>query len=301
MPKIPSNSDRPHGFTFVELVVALGIAAAVIVVAAMAYGTIAVNGISKRKASVNLSGSSLFPTEKKIAVNEGPSLSATAMANIMRMKFLDDLGLASAVVCLARNIPNTERPTNFIITTNIDARRLVTPEDFRTKLIDIGNNVYTNFSTNALGNGATLAPNLSIYILVPTTSATNVSVHAIYESDWFTTTNSPAGVYAVVRRFVGDTMTDYYHVFYPGSTHNPTNRPAAAFFTTAGTTNTNGNTNYNKAENRPFYFVWWPDPMNRTNGSQYPSETNSTNPRGDYMNQAGNTSYFLVFPAFPAL
>lgn len=301
------RAPRATGFTFVEIVVALGIGAMIIAVAAIAYGAIGRNGISRRQVNVNIGSSAMSafygstnPGNVQIAVSEAPSFGAAAMADNMRGRLLEDIASASAVVCLARNAPNLSRPTNLIIPAGLDARKLVTPENFRTNLIQTNTGVYTNFSTNSLGNGSTVANNLSLYVLSSPLNATNLTVAAIYESDWLTVTNAPAGVYASVRRYVGNTMTDYYHVFYPGATHNPTNRPAAAFFTKSDTTT--GDPRYRLAENRPFYFVWWPDPMNQTNGSQYPSEaTIPPGARGDYMLQAGATSYFFVIPAFPPL
>lgn len=294
-----------HGFTFVELVVALGIGAMVIAVSIMAYGTINAQGTSRRQLNVDIGINNAFAfygwTDPHTAVSEAPSFAATAMANSLREQFLGDLSSATAVVCLARNRANVIRPTNFVIPTNIDARMLVTPDNFRTNLIDTGGAVYTNFnaSTNTV-NGATVATNSTVYMLYSAANSTNITVDAIYEADWVTVTNAPVGVYASVRRYVGTNMTGYYHVFYPDATRNPVTRPAAAFFTMANTTN--GDSRYRKAENRPFYFVWWPDPSRRDLLSTYPTETtNATNARSDYMLNAGGTSYFFALPAFPPL
>jgi len=292
------------GFTFVEIIVALGIGAMVVAVATMAYSSIGRYGVSRRQTTVNigLTNAAAFygAASGSVGVSEAPSFAAAAMANSLRERFLGDLSSATAVVCLARNKANTNRPTNFTLPANFDARTLVTPENFRTNLIDTNGTTYTSFSTNSLGNGATVATNLSIYMLYSATNATSITVDAIYESDWVAVTNAPAGVYASVRRYVGTTLTDYYHVFYPEATHNATVRPSAAFFTRSDTAT--GDARYRLAEHRPFYFVWWPDPMNQTNGSQYPGETTvPVGARGDYMLQSGATSYFLVFPAFPPL
>jgi hypothetical protein len=257
-------------------------------------------------------------TDPQVAVSEAPSFAATAMANSLRERFWGDLSSATAVICLARNTANSIRPTNFSLPSTLDARTLVSPENFRTNLIDPGNVVYTNFSTNTLGNGPSRATNLTVYVLYSVSNPTNIAVDAIYESDWVSVTNAPVGVYASVRRYVGTNMTDYYHVFYPadnpeGTTPNgtfnpvqhPTSLPSAAFFTKAGTTG--GDSRYRLAENRPFYFVWWPDPMNRTLLSQdpYPGQANKilnpTNVSDFYTRQFGATSYFFAFPAFPPL
>jgi len=295
------------GFTFVELVVALGIGAMVIAVSIMAYGTINSQGTSRRQLNVNIGINNAFAfygwTDPQTAVSEAPSFAATAMANSLRDQFLGDISSASAVVCLARNLPNvnTLRPTNLAIPTNMDVRTLVSPDNFRTNLIDPSGAVYINFnaSTNTV-NGATVAMNSTVYMLYAAANSTNVTVDAIYEADWVAVTNAPVGVYASVRRYVGTNMTGYYHVFYPNATRNPTNRPAAAFFNISSATN--GDSRYRKAENRPFYFVWWPDPSQRDLNSTYPTETtNAANARSDYMLNSGGTSYFFAVPAFPAL
>ncbi|MEI6278854.1 MAG: prepilin-type N-terminal cleavage/methylation domain-containing protein [Verrucomicrobiae bacterium] len=301
---------RSSGFTFVELLVALCIGATVLVVAVMAYSAIGSSAPSRRQVNVQIGLANMvnfYPGSlgTTVAVSEAPSMGATAMANSMRERLCSDISFATAVCCLARNKGNFLRPTNISIPTNIDARTLVSPDQFRA-IIDTNSAVYTNFnSTTNLINGATTATNLTIYILCSTNSSTNIDVRAIYESDWVTVTNAPAGTYASVRRYNGESMTDYYHVFYPNKTNNAFQRPVAAFFTKSSTTN--GDADYRKAENRPFYFVWWPDPSwvpypNATAlTSKYPTETTSTNARGDYMNQAGTTSYFFVIPAFPSL
>lgn len=296
-------SRGTEGFTFVEIVVALAIGAAVIVAAVMAFGAVNSQGLSRRQVTVDIGINNAFAfygwTDAKAAVSEAPSFAATAMANSLRDQFLDDVSAATAVVCLARNKPNTFRPTNFAIPASLDARTLLTPENFRTNLIDTNGTIYTNFSTNSFGNGATTATNLSVYMLYAADNMTNVTVDAIYESDFVPCTN-PNGTYATVRRYVGTNMTGYYHVFYPDVTNNVYTRPRAAFFSRSA--GSGGDSRYRQAENRPFYFMWWPDPSTRDLASDYPTETNSpSGARADYMQQSGATSFFFTFPAFPPL
>jgi len=284
-------------------VVALAIGAAVIAASVMAFSTINSQGLSRRQVAVDIGINNAFAfygwTDAKAAVSEAPNFAATAMANSLREQFLSDISAATAVVCLARNKPNTYRPTYLVIPSSLNARTLITPENFRTSLIGTNGAIYTNFSTNSFGNGSTTATNLSVYMLYAAENMTNVTVDAIYESD-FVNTSDPPGVYASVRRYVGTNMTGYYHVFYPESTNDAFRRPAAAFFTRSSASG--GDSRYRQAENRPFYFLWWPDPSRRELDSTYPSEsTNSASPRSDYMLQAGATSFFFCFPAFPPL
>ena len=304
----PDRSARA-GFTFVELMVGLVIGAAVIMVAVMAYGAISSNGPSRRMDSVALGTNSipLYGTNiaygtnaTLIAVSEAPSYSAAAMAESMRERLLGDIASASAVCCLGRNKANPSglRVTNLVLTNNFDVRGMVTPENFRTNLIEPVQNAFIAYS-----GAATNSTNLSIYILGSSGNATNFIVKAIYETDLLTLTNNPPGVYASVRRFVGSVMTDYYHVFYPtpANTNQPTvPKPLAVFFDQPSNT---GNFPYNVASNRPFYFVWWPDPARKNlayNG--YAAESGSTtNARAAYSDLAGTTSFFFVIPAFPPL
>ena len=297
------------GFTFVELMVALVIGAGVIMVAVMAYGAITQNGPSRRMDNLALGTNSipLYGTNiaygtnaTLIAVSEAPSYAAAAMAESMRERLLGDIASASAVCCLGRNKANPSglRVTNLALPTNFDVRGMVTPENFRTNLIEPVQNAFVAYS-----GAATNSTNLSIYIFGSSGNATNVIVKAIYETDLLTLTNNPPGVYASVRRFVGPVMTDYYHVFYPtpppGSSQRTTFTPLAVFFDQASNTN---NSPFNQASNRPFYFVWWPDPARKFLASSYASESGSTtNARAAYSDLAGATSFFFVIPAFPPL
>ncbi len=306
-PKNPNSGWSPGpsglaGFTFVELVVAMCIAAGVIMVAVLAYGTISRSGPSRRQANVRLTVTNAInfynSSNSLIAVSEAPSFASAAMAESMRERLVRDISTASAVCCLARNNPNIPglRPTNLALPTNFDVRGMVTPENFRTNLIDRSGEVYVSYS------GATTSTNLSIYILGYSGYSTNVLVRAIYETDLVSVTGNPPGVYASVRRYVGTTMTDYYHVFYPGQTNNFS--PLAVFFEkeSLGTSGTNAVDRYRMAENKPFYLVWWPDPArdNLASGYQPESLTNAS-PRFVYSGMAGATSFFFVIPAFPPL
>lgn len=309
MPKYPprtSSSTFPTlaiqaGFTFVELLVAICIGAAVITVAVLAYGTISRNGHPQRQTNIRLSVTNAInfynSSNTLIAVSEAPSFSSAAMAESMRERLVRDISTASAVCCLARNNPNIPglRPTNIALPTNFDVRGMVTPDNFRTNLIDKTQEVYVSY------NGATTSTNLSIYILGSSGDSTNVLVKAIYETD-LVTVSTPPGVYASVRRYSGTIMTDYYHVFYPDQTNSFS--PLAVFFekSSLGISGTNSVDRYRKADDRPFYLVWWPDPARKNLASAYaPESLTNASPRFIYSGMAGATSFFFVIPAFPPL
>jgi Tfp pilus assembly protein PilE len=290
------------GFTFVELVVALGIGAAVLAAGVLAYGTISRSGPSRRQANVRLTVTNAInfyaSTNTLIAVSEAPSFASASMAESMRERLIRDVSSASAVCCLARNSPNIPglRTTNLPLPTNFDVRGMITPENFRTNLIDRTEEVHVAYS------GATTSTNLSIYILGYSGYSTNVLVKAIYETDFVSLTNNPPGVYASVRRYSGGTLTDYYHVFYPGQTNNFS--PLAVFFEreSLGTSGVASVDRYRKAAGRPFYLVWWPDPARKDLASGYqPESPTSSDSRFVYSGMAGATSFFFVIPAFPSL
>lgn len=313
-------SPPASGFTFVELLVAMGIGAMVIVVAVMAYGAIASTGISRGEFSINIGATNsgnFYGREGMWSVSRAPSFAAAVAADSMKDRLLSDIEFASAVVCLPRNKVNAIRSNSFTIPANIDPRNLNTPNDFRVNIIDPSAAVYSTFtsSTNLINGATTNATNLTIYILEAATTPTNwdtpasravtVPVRAIYESDLVRITNSAGGpgMFASVRRYEGSELTQYYHVFFadnPRATNSAfkiTNSPAAAFFSVG-----NGNPLYRKATNMPFYFVWWPDPSRQNLASPYLPESSLPNtPRTNYSGNAGRTPYFFVIPEFPSL
>jgi Prokaryotic N-terminal methylation motif len=288
------------GFTFVEMVVAMSIGATVIMVAVLAYGAIARNGPSRRQSNITLTNAVAFygTANNIIAVSEAPSFAAAAMAESMRERLISDIASASAVCCLGRNKPNPSglRVTNLALSTNLAVSGMVTPENFRTNLIEPIQNAYV-----AYRGATTNSTNLSMYILGYSGNTTNVLVKAIYETD-LVSLSSPPGVYASVRRYVGPMMTDYYHVFYPGQANNFS--PLAAFFdqSSLGSSGTPSIDRYRQAAGRPFYFVWWPDPARKNLASSYgPESLTNSDPRWDYSGMDGATSLFFVIPAFPPL
>jgi hypothetical protein len=57
---------------------------------------------------------------------------------------------------------------------------------------------------------------------------------------------------------------------------------------------------FKMAAERPFYFVWWPDPGARHLGPQ-PNTLSVTDPRQAYNHMAGRTAFMFTVPMFPAL
>jgi len=290
------------GFTFIEILVALCIGAAVLTAGILAYNSIVVYGPSRAK-SLNVTiSSSVFQNFygaafADVSVSPAPDYNAAAMAESMREKLYSDISSSIAVFSLGRNglSTNAMRPSTLPIAAT-NARTLNSPEEFRLFLVnfDASAALFTAYS------GAMTATNSSTYILGRSTNSAAVTVRAVYETDLLTTT-SPPGVYASVRRYEGTSLTDYYHVFYPGEANSF--QPLAVFFDReAGVTGVATTDTYKKAANRPFYFLWWPDPTVSTLENRNTPETLfTTEPRAEYSPMSAKTSFFFVIPAFPAL
>ena len=57
---------------------------------------------------------------------------------------------------------------------------------------------------------------------------------------------------------------------------------------------------FKAAAERPFYFVWWPDPAARHLGAQ-PNTLAPSDPRQAYNHMGGRTAFMFTVPMFPAL
>jgi len=272
-----------RAFSYVELLVAISIGAAVITAAAIAFATITANRPSSLQqelvqvGSINLM-SFYAITAEEVSVSRAPSYNSVAFASSLRDQLLADAASAVGIFCLPRNGPVATRPSTLGIPQTTDARSITNGASFRQLLPDLAN--YSASTSNAIrGNRS------SLFILGPSLNPTNLVVRSIYETDLIVTTN-PAGIYASVRRYVGNVNTAYYHVFYPDS---------ANFFSPLAYLHRRDLANN---VTRPFYLVWWPDPATRT----LPSTHNLTDDtRQGYTNLAQATSLFFVLPMYPAL
>jgi hypothetical protein len=286
------------------MLVALGIGAAVMSAGIMAYSSIVVGGPSRTKSFDVPISSATFQilygqSSSNVAVSQAPDYAAAAMAESMRVALERDVSSSVAVFCLAREGLSSVamRPTSLTVATNFDARTLSSPEDFRA-FLDPAASVFTAFS------GAMTTENSSTYILGRSTTASEVRVRAIYETDMIPTAD-PAGIYASVRRYEGTSLTGYYHVFYPDRPGVAQSfQPHAVFFSKeALATGVAAADTFRRAANRPFYFLWWPDPSVSTLETLTSPESglSTTEPRAEYYNMKEKTSLFFVLPAFPPL
>ena len=293
---------RRGAFSLIELLVAAALAACVATTAVMIYQNLAASGgtrsvygtVTVGAPLANFYGGSATTIDAYFAPNYGRA----AQAEIVRDQFITDLQKASAVFCLGRNGVNTLRPTTITVSSTFRGDSLGMPDDFRA-LIDPGGNTFLAY------RGASYATNASIFILEPSQDASSLSVLAIYDID-LTAASSPAGTYASVKRYVGSTLTDYYDVFYPASAGTRAFNPLVVCFErSARQSLVEGDSidRLKQAAQRPFYFVWWPDPSAHTLEAFASPEGSltSADPRASYPNMGGRTAFFMVVPMFPAL
>ncbi|MEI6338319.1 MAG: hypothetical protein WCQ57_07015 [Verrucomicrobiota bacterium] len=307
-PERPGNESRRlnRGFTFVEALMALAIAAGVITTAVIAYQA-ATQASSRAKSygAVQLPENVLFNfyalSGYYVDTYFAPNYGRVAQAEVVRDAFSDDVSHASAVYCLGRSLQasSAQRPSVIPIDPNYDARRLDTPEAFRLFLARAVPATEGYFSAY---RGASAAQNLSILILWPSDSSTELWVRAIYEVD-FVASVSPAGTYASVRRYQGTGCTEYYDIFYPASNGTVAFKPLSVHFERkARLATVEGDNDLLKlAANRPFYFIWWPDPAAPALEALSSGTFSTGDPRAAYAAMIGRTSLFMVVPMFPAL
>ncbi|MDD5200608.1 MAG: prepilin-type N-terminal cleavage/methylation domain-containing protein [Terrimicrobiaceae bacterium] len=300
------NIRHCSGFSLVELLVATALAAAVITTAVMIYQNLTASGGLRPSYGTVTVGAPLANfyggTATTISAYFAPSYGRAAQAEVVRQQFIDDLQHASAVYCLGRSGVNTLRPTSISVSASLRGDSLDTPDAFR-QLIDPTATTFTAYS------GASTARNASIFILVPSATPAaatatepavlpTLSVLAVYDID-LTPTTSPAGTYASVIRHVGNTLTDYYDVFYPASAGIFAFNPLVVCFGRAGGASSDP---LKLAAERPFYFVWWPDPAAHALEAFSSATTGGAgDPRSAYAAMGGRTAFFFVVPMFPAM
>jgi prepilin-type N-terminal cleavage/methylation domain-containing protein len=298
--RVPRNRS---GFTFVEVLIAAVIGAAVLAAVVVAYGTITRLPGRLERLDVTLPGGVhdgfYGAGAGYVTIAPAPNYWEAVKAREMKDRLEDDINKASAVFCLGRNGHMAGvRPNVLNVTDDEDFRDVATPDAFLT-FLGVGEPGLAS-SFVASPGGVLSAPNMTIFVLKQLASQMGnaMEVQATYEID-FVAASSPSGTFASVRRYDGGAApTHYYHVFYPGdsNTGNPF-RPLAIFFGRADRPTPGP---FDLAPNYPFTFVWWPDPLvsflsDRATGAA------AILPRSGYANMGGRTSLFFVLPTFPPL
>lgn len=308
---------RFGGFSLVEVLVASSMAAVFLGVAVVAYDAIVANKrqpYSSGRVDVgvgnlqNFFGASAPQDDLGNAVGFrvipwAPNYAKSGELDLLRDAFMDDVGTASAVFCLSRVGLNTYRPTTIPLSLGVDARMVDTPEAFANVAnVAAGSAVFTPFR----GRPPATARNGSVFVLRPSPTPTRLAVGAIWDIDLVPTT-SPPGTYVAIRRYQGTSLTLPFEIFYPADENTQDFSPLFASFERRArkVQPEVAYDKFKKAANRPFFFMWWPDPADAylepfPVGSA-PTFNTSTDPRADYRNMSGRTSFFFVVPMFPAL
>jgi len=302
---LPDPKRRTEAFTLVELLVAAAIGAAVITAAVVGFGVI--TNLSAESGSVNVklpSGavSDLYGTSSAfVTVAPNPNYFQGIQARLLKDRLVRDAAAGTAIFCLGRDFRGSPsvRPLSLPVQQNTDFRTNTSPDAFRSTFsAQLG--AFPSGQNGALN----WAQNASIFVLGTLDnvlqSSNNLAVLAVYEVDFVPTSEPAGGTFASVRRFSGTNNavpTDYYHAFYRGEANGANGfRPLAAFFPRAAA---GGGGAFALATNRPFSFIWWPDPLvSKLEGEAVP--TGSSVP-GSYANMGDRTGLFFVLPAFPPL
>ena len=326
-------------FTSMELLMAMAVGAVAISAATVAFGTfVRTQPKVGSSVSVNLGTARMGayygrPTQATVQAHTAPNYGALAKAERLRELFLADTMRGTAVYCLYRTTPNTYHPTVIPFDPVVDAANqqtgsLDTILSFRQHLINksaLTGVTAANF-TAARNHTAYPVPfardittynyGCSIFILGHSRFSQQLVVIAIYDVD-VDKMSAPDGFYASVKRWAGEAgqpavFTSSYEVFYPPSnttTWPTTNDAFAPLFVAFERDNKRVQVEsvaidrFKVAKEHPFYFVWWPDPANRsldtslTSGSIPPS----TSPSNVYYHLAGRTAFMFTIPMFPTL
>lgn len=321
---------RAGGFTSVELLLVLALSAMIIGGAVVSYGTVvrsqpSVSSIVTIPLGTTRMQNFYGLSSPNLNAAMAPQYGALALAEELREQFLADTLAATAVYCLPRDAMNTWRPS--VIPYNPTLHdELDTPQKFRAHIIanaGVAESLYRDYR-NPLNDRTPVPENASIFVLGYSKYAGYLKVAAIYDIDIirFTGTNEPNGILASVKRYA-DSATSAtpsilgymggYDVFYepsvPGATRASqwANDGFTPLFVTfersvrlAVRESPSTIERFKRAAERPFYFIWWPDPAVRHLGP-VANTFYSGDPRQAYNQMGGRTSFMFTVPMFPAL
>lgn len=318
------------GFTSVELLLVLALSAMILGGAVVSYGTLMRSQPSvSSMVAVPLGGTrsqNFYGTSSNtVDVGMAPQYGALSLAEELREQFLTDTLSATAVYCLPRDGMNTWRPSVIAYNSTTDDE-LDTPQKFRAHIIahaGVSSSLYRDYR-NPLNDGTAVPQNASIFVLGYSKYSGYLKVNAIYDIDLirFTGSTEPNGFHASVKRYADaassltpSTLTYMggYDVFFPPSIPSPTSSTqwATDGFTPLFITFERASRlalretpptidRFKRASERPFYFIWWPDPAARHLG-QIPNTLATTDPRQAYNQMAGRSAFMFTVPMFPAL
>lgn len=323
----------PFGFSSVELLLVISLSAIVLGSIVVVYGTLARNQpnvgsvVSVALDDTRLRNFYSSTDAERRNTSTAPSYGALAVAEEMREQFYHDVISATAVFCLPRNIDNVWKPS-YIPYDRLTDDEIDTPQKFRAHIIRKGlvpSSLYLDLR-NPGTSSAAIPTNASIFILSYTDQSQYLRVQAIYDIDVirFVDAKGPLGFHASVKRFTDPfpvvagnvsyslVFSGGYSVFYPPA--DPTAKAAADFskdgftplfvtferYTRLALKESTAIDRFKLAAERPFYFIWWPDPAAHHLGAQA-NTASPTTPQQAYNHMAGRTSFMFTVPLFPAL
>jgi Tfp pilus assembly protein PilE len=324
------SARQPGGFTSVELLLVMALSAVILGGAVVSYGTIVrsqprVSSMVSVPLGASYAQNFYGTNTDTVNVGMAPQYGALSLAEELREQFLADTLSATAVYCLPRDGMNTWKPSTIVYDPTVSGE-LDTPQKFRAHIIayaGVSSSLYRDYR-NPLNDGSSVPQNASIFVLGYSKYAGYLKVNAIYDIDLirFTAASQPNGIYASVKRYAdaasaaAPTTLTYmggYDVFFPPSVPNPTSASqwstdgftplfitferAARLALTESPPTIN---RFKRAYERPFYFIWWPDPAARHLGPVANTFT-STDPRQAYNHMGGRTGFMFTVPMFPAL
>ncbi len=320
-----------------ELLVVLALGAIILGGVMVAYGTLvsARSGVSDTM-DIELPAALVadfygagLGTKRTVPV--APSYGALARAEKLREEFHKDTLSAAGVFCLHRRetrITNPLRRTWFPYDPAVDGP-LEKPRDFYDFLVRMDPVTATVFEIprNPGSNNLSPAPHASVYLTGFSADGSRLGVIAVYEVDLIRFDKQavrPWGFYASVRRYTHDpampdspqsVLAGGYEVFFPPSVSKATLvsqfssddfRPAFVYFERAARRSVTedhilGGDRFKKAAERPFYFLWWPDPAMPNLATLGNGNIRPQLARRAYNHMGGRTSFMFTVPMFPAL
>lgn len=325
-----SRVHQPGGFTSVELLLVLALSAVILGAVVVSYGTLmrsqpSVSSMVAVPLGTTRSQTFYGTLNTTVDVGMAPQYGALSLAEELREQFLTDTLSATAVYCLPRDGTNTWKPSLIAYNPSTDDE-LDTPQKFRAHIIahaSVPAALYRDYR-NPLNDSTLVPQNVSIFVLGYCKYSGYLKVNAIYDIDLirFIGTTEPNGTHASVKRYADATSTATpstltymggYDVFFPPSIPSPTSasqwstdgfaplfitfeRASRLAFRETPTTIDR----FKRAYERPFYFIWWPDPAARHLG-QITNTLSTTDPRQAYNQMAGRSAFMFTVPMFPAL
>ncbi|MDB4673253.1 prepilin-type N-terminal cleavage/methylation domain-containing protein [Verrucomicrobiales bacterium] len=249
-----------------------------------------------------------------------PSISLSRDMEILRSELVEDVSHAAAVFCVGRNSNDSYRNVAIPYPLGNDARQLAEPGRFEEVLNAAhGTDIFVPYrgaapAIPAGGGGPDLMTNYSIYVIGSQTNSSGnnpniLRVLALYEVD-FVPITSPEGTYVYMKQLVqlgNDPIltigADAIEVFYSRDAGEQNFYPPFVQFERADRQKTiePGVDQFKLAENKPFYFVWFPDPAAPLLEVPNLPAAASSGVRSAYASVSARTPYFFVIPMFPAL